>query len=212
MTKTKSKPAKANDNLNGVHMLRGADDFRPRIDTAWDIETQPLTPEGNGLSAETARVAAIGYFQPDECRYFIAYDDDESLILHQFWGAFLSAHAAGAKMLGFNIFGFDLPFLVRRSWHHGVPVPKNLFGFGGRSFNETFVDLMAAWKCGEWKTFISLDNLAQFLNVGGKNGSGEHFWKMWETDRDAAIDYLQNDVRLVIDCAVKMGLTSEKVA
>jgi hypothetical protein len=71
-------------------------------------------------------------------------------------------------MVGFHIFGFDLPFIVRCCWHHGVKVPSNATTYGWKSWNTTFIDLMVEWRCGEWKTFISLDNLARYLGVGSQ--------------------------------------------
>jgi hypothetical protein len=109
-------------------------------------------------------------------------------------------------LIGFNTQGFDLPFVIRRSWHHGITVPKTVMT-SGRYWSDTLVDLMIAWRCGGYKDFISLDNLAKFLNVGQKNGNGELFHVLWNQDRDAAVAYLTNDVRLCADCAAKMGFT-----
>ncbi len=179
--------------------------YRPTTSLGFDIETAPLHPDGGDTNAllnpQTARVCAIGYYEPANGRYLIAYDLDEAAMLRQFWDAFLSANGAGVKMIGFNIFGFDLPFIVRRCWHHGIRVPSNATTYGWKSWNTTFIDLMVEWKCGEWKTFISLDALARYLGVGQKVGSGERFFQLWEKDRKAAVAYLENDVRLAVLCA-----------
>jgi hypothetical protein len=147
---------------------------------------------------------------PSKGRCFISYDPVESSMLSQFWETYMSVNKYGSKMIGFNCFNFDLPFLVRRSWHHGVCVPKSAANSGRYwSWSDTFVDLMQAWKCGSYKEYISLDKLSRFLDVGGKTGSGELFYKLWEKDRPAAIEYLCNDVRITHGCAVKMGFTAE---
>lgn len=187
-------------------VISGAIEFLPLTDTAFDIETGPhgKGEDGSLLDPQAARVAAIGYFEPAKRRYLIAYDIDEAAMLRQFWRVFDSLHGRGAKLLGFNIHGFDLPFLIRRSWHHGVLVPRTIMS-SGRYWADTLVDLMTAWKCGGYKDFISLDNLAKFLGVGAKNGNGERFHALWNQDQQAAIDYLANDVKLVIDCGLKMG-------
>jgi hypothetical protein len=178
---------------------------------AWDIETGPLEAnheDGALLNPETARVAAIGYHEPTHGRYVIAYDKDESAVLRQFWDLFRTSNAAGFKMIGFNIFGFDLPFLIRRSWFHSVAVPKNIMSSGGRYWCDTFVDLMVQWRCGSYREFIGLDALSRFLGVGAKNGNGELFYRLWDTDRKAAISYLRNDVEITFRCAEKMGFGS----
>lgn len=203
----KSKPVPVANALSSASVVGGDEPYHPTTDTAFDIETAPLTSDGDSLlSAETARVAAIGYYESASNKVVIAYDQDEAAMLRQFWAAFCSLQANGARLLGFNSQGFDLPFLIRRSWHHGVPVPRTLMSSGGRYWCETIVDLMILWRCGSYKDFISLDKFAKFLGVGQKNGCGELFYLAWQKDRQAAIDYLTNDVRLVIDCARQMNL------
>lgn len=195
---------------NSATVMSSETAYRPTTTVGFDIETAPLQADGGDsnalLNPQTARVCAIGYYEPSLSRYLIAYDQDEAGMLRQFWDAFLSANGAGAKMIGFNIFSFDLPFMVRRSWHHGVKVPANATTYGWKSWSPTFIDLMHEWRCGEWKTFISLDALSRYLGVGQKVGEGERFFQLWEKDRKAAVAYLENDVRLAILCAQKMSM------
>jgi hypothetical protein len=195
---------------SSAHVMNGPDNiFLPTTDISVDIETEPEGRDGSGLDALHGRVTCIGYGEIAKHRYFICYDRDEAAMLRQFWRIYHSVHSAGAKLIGFNIHGFDLPFLIRRSWRHGVAVPKSVNGV--RYWPDTLVDLMIAWRCGSYKDFISLDNLAKFLDVGAKNGSGEMFYRLWETDRDAAIEYLVNDVELAAKCAAKMGFTQPPI-
>jgi hypothetical protein len=203
--------AKNNKTTNTKAATVIAADFalRPTADITFDIETAPLKIDAEAAALRdplTSRVAAIGYYEPHEARYLIAYDEDEGGMLRQFWECFLCAQAAGIKMVGFNSFAFDLPFIVRRSWGNGVRVPSNIMTYGGRYWNECFIDLMQAWKCGEWKCFISLDALSRFLGVGQKIGDGIFFHQMWVTNRDEAIAYLSNDVLITALCGQKMGL------
>lgn len=203
----RAKPLSIVSTLSSASVVAGDEPYRPTTDTAFDIETAPLSSDSDSLlSAETARVAAIGYYEAASNKVVIAYDQDEAAMLRQFWAVFCSVQTSGAKLLGFNIQGFDLPFLIRRSWHHGVSVPKTLMSSGGRYWCDTLVDLMILWRCGSYKDFISLDAFAKFLGVGQKTGSGEFFYLQWQKDRQAAIDYLTNDVRLVIDAARQMNL------
>jgi|GEM_PF-6108009 DNA polymerase elongation subunit (family B) len=206
-TKTKQKPTKAN-NLAACTILGASDFYLPISHTAIDIETGPLLggTADDLLDAKSARVVAIGYYEPEKDRYLIAYDDDEAAMLRQFWEAFNSLHTSKAKMIGFNVCGFDLPFMMRRSWFHSVAVPKTLM-VGGRYWCDTIVDVMNLWKCGGYKDYISLDALSKYLGVGAKNGNGQHFYALWKVDREKAIAYLVNDVKLAMDCSIKMGFT-----
>ncbi len=212
MTAT-SRKTRSNQPANFIataSVVRGDDELHFGGDVAYDIETGPIAADaedGSLLSPETARVAAIGYLDAAKQRCIICYDPDEPAMLRQFWDVFKTQQSAGLKLIGFNSAGFDLPFIVKRSWHHGLVIPKNITGYGGR-WCETFVDLMVLWRCGSYKDYISLDALARFLGVGEKTGSGERFYKLWETDRKAAVDYLVNDVRITAGCAKKMGVLS----
>jgi DNA polymerase elongation subunit (family B) len=196
---------------NSASVVQGMIPLSFTSSVAFDIETAPAQADlddSSLLDAQSARVAAIGYFVPATGRYFISYDKDEAAMLRQFWNAYQTISNAGSKMIGFNIFGFDLPFIIRRSWGHGVSMPRNVMTSSGRYWSDTFIDLMQSWKCGSYKDYISLDKLAKFLGCGGKNGSGELFYKLWSTDRAAAIDYLVNDVKITHACAQKMGMAN----
>jgi hypothetical protein len=188
--------------------IKGRHTFVPTSDVAIDIETGPVGSNADDslLDPLTSKVIAIGYYDKAENIFTLATPDlPEGELLRQFWRVFSEVHASGGKMLGFNIVGFDLPFLVRRSWHHGIPVPRTLMT-GGKYWSDTVVDLMAVWKFGGYRDFICLDALAKFLGVGAKNGNGAQFHQVWASDKKAALDYLKNDVQLVVECAQKMGL------
>ena len=46
------------------------------------------------------------------------------------------------------------------------------------------------------KAFVSLDKVAKFFGVGEKTGNGAQFWELYNTDKEAALAYLTNDVKL----------------
>jgi hypothetical protein len=104
--------------------------------------------------------------------------------------------------VGFNILGFDLPFLVRRSWALGIPVP--FWVFDGRYFNRRFSDVMQHWQLGNRQDHISLDKLARFLGLRGKSHEGKDFANLYANNQQQALDYLKNDLKLTADIALKM--------
>lgn len=162
------------------------------------------------LSPITGRVLAIGYYNPIGDKVAINGVDeagDEVKLLLAFWAKYATCRAASRSMLGFNIFGFDLPFLARRSWLLGVDLPTTLFDPSGRYFDRVFVDLMARWKCGNYSDNIKLAGLAKFFGVGDKPDgvSGADFARLWAEDREQAIAYLANDLRMTAACAARMG-------
>lgn len=149
------------------------------------------------LSPLTARVLCVGWLDGEK---FAAIEGDELAVLMGFWN--LNTHFDGRHFAGHNILGFDLPFIVRRSWARGIRVPAT--AFDGRRFALRFVDTMQLWGCGVYGERVSLDNLSKHLGTGAKNGSGKDFAALYASDRSAALAYLENDVRLAAQAIRQM--------
>lgn len=122
--------------------------------------------------------------------------DTEKQLLAMFWGWFRGFELATTQFIGFNIFHFDLPFLIKRSWGHGIQVPLGLRK--GRYWSDVFVDLMDIWTMGDRSPEArpSLGEICQHLGLGQKSGNGADFARLWATDRPRAIEYLKNDLQL----------------
>lgn len=181
------------------------------------------------LAAETGQVLAIGFASheqiaakqacsaenPSSICDLILIDhagqdakQGEAGLLQRFWGRYSKCVAVGATMIGFNSHGFDLPFLMRRSWLLGVSVPTGVLD-KGRYWNPILVDLLAIWKCGQMggaNGSISLNRLALALGLEGKIGNGADFARLWAEDRIAAIDYARRDILITHAVATAMGV------
>lgn len=150
--------------------------------------------EKAALSAVTGRIVAIGCRQ-DGCSAILG-DDGEPNQIKAFWHILEDAVREKRAIVGWNINAFDLPFLARRSWRHGIEVPSGLFTGRGYPHPDLFVDLVLEWQCGDKQERISLGNIAKFLGIGEKNGDGKDFSKLWATERSLAVQYLENDLLL----------------
>lgn len=161
------------------------------------------------LRPETGRVIAIGTIDSDGKEILIHLNEvgSEDKVLSSFWDAFKkSQETTGAVWAGWNIFGFDLPFLILRSRILGVPVPPNLRN--GRYFdNRKFIDLMDEWILGRMRGEVkaSLGYVAQALGVGEKSGSGKDFAATYATNTAAALEYLSHDLTLTKAVGTKLG-------
>ncbi len=122
---------------------------------------------------------------------------DEVVHLEWFW-AMYEQHQL-QSFCGFNIFNFDLPFLIRRSWKLGVKIPTGVRE--GRYWGRFFIDLMDVWTLGNREQRASLDAVSKHLGLGGKTGNGADFAKLYATDQAAALAYLKNDLELTAKVA-----------
>lgn len=184
------------------------------------------------LNAGTGRVLAIGYRQnneskpvridglkgnspnvtlnfPAEIELYLL--ESEGAILQAFWEVVGNLwelnpdpNKPGGYAVGHNIHGFDLPFLVQRSWINNVPIDPSIKGDYGWARN--MLDTMKYWTSGNRNKFVKLDELASYFGIEGKSGSGADFHLLWEHDRSAAIAYLAQDLEVTWQVASRMGL------
>jgi len=163
------------------------------------------------LDATTGRVVAIGFYRADlmDSPDIIDCDQDEAEGLMQWWDMVGDALLDSLPLVGFNVCHFDLPFLVRRSWLLGVPIPTGLRK--GRYWSDLIVDLMQVWGF-HGRDLIGLDKLAKAFGLDGKvteaGGvavSGAAFAEVWRSNRKTAEAYLHQDVMLCVRLAERIG-------
>ena len=157
------------------------------------------------LDPVTGQVLAIGYLRGETGVIDHVAAGGEARLLENFWGTWWdSAKRNSAPMIGFNIHGFDLPFLVRRSWLLNVEVPGDVLP-DGRYWSRLFVDLMVKWNFGQ-RAFVKLDRVAAYFGGPRKSGSGADFARLYLEDQVAALKYLEQDLRVTADVARRMGV------
>ena len=156
------------------------------------------------LDPLTGRVVAVGLLYPDSGEFHVIGHEDEAATLREFWDVCRGEQGRIHQLVGFNTHLFDLPFLIRRSWRHRVPVP---FGIRrGRYWADEMLDLRDGWQLGDRQARGSLDAIAKHLGVGAKNGRGADFARLWQGDRGQAVEYLRNDVQLTAKVAEVLGV------
>lgn len=157
------------------------------------------------LSATTGRILVIGVYNGEEV---VIGSEDELTTLQEFWKLYVKSRDAGQKLIGVNIHDFDLPFIVRRSWMHGISVPTDVVK-DYRWFHPLFVDLRKVWLLGQQTTSVKSDfnTLAVAFGNSRKNGDGSQFAELWRTDRPKAVEYLTNDLKLPYAWAERMGVS-----
>lgn len=174
------------------------------------------------LSAATGRVVAIGCWSATTKNVVVIGEPKlhsdpwptEEDILDDWWRLFLNMVKQGRPLVGANIFGFDLPFLVRRSWVLGVDVPSGVRN--GRYWSGKFIDIRDEWLLGQrWGDCeSSLDHMARVLGVGSKSAAegcdGATFARLWLSgdpeQRAKARAYLVNDLEMTRQVAERLGI------
>lgn len=159
--------------------------------------------EAGALSPITGRVLAIGYRFPNSTSNFEIHSDvlGEAFVLSGLLNVLADEGrftASQPRLIGWNVKGFDIPFLIKRGWKHGIKFPKWLTAKPSWSEAPAVLDLMEEFKAGDWKApYTSLDVAARFLGLEGKLGSGKDFAALYRSDKAAALAYLRRDVELL---------------
>jgi len=208
--------------LRAMFVLKTLDEFATSCDKRWKPDTIAdkydeycatafdKFAERAALSPATGRVVAIGYGDGlTTAAQYIGDDIDEADVLHDFWHAYQENQG---QWVGHNIYDFDLPFLVRRSWVSGVKIPIGVYTHScGRTYwSDRFVDTMKLWGLGVYQERISLDNLCRILGGPLKpdDCTGADFARMLlsgdEAERNAALNYLINDIEMTAFVAKRL--------
>ena len=187
-----------------------ADKYKEYRKTEWQTFVDKAA-----LSPVTGRVLLIGVIK--DGRFVGICDDNEANSLGLFWTKVDEWLGNKLPVIGHNSNSFDLPFLVRRSWLLGVDVPLEIRQ--GRYWHPLFRDTMEFWNCGA-REYVSLNSLGEAFGVGQKTEGihGRDFSKLWfgempaeqwgnpSEQRTKALEYSEQDVRLTVAVAAKMGM------
>lgn len=157
--------------------------------------------ESAALDAHRGEIIAIGLKRGQGIMPLMFHGQPEAEMLRDL-RSFATAES-DSIVVGHYILGFDIPYLCRRMWRHGIQPPRQWLDCTAWKAHWAF-DTAQVWTCGNREQKISLDNLAWHLGYGRKTGNGADFAKLYETDREAALDYLRNDLKLTEQCYLKM--------
>lgn len=169
------------------------------------------------LDSDYGQISAIGiYFAETGSYHIIDAENKEKECLIEFWSICESTIGKGYKAFGWNIEGFDLPFLMGRSRLLGINYDSRYLQ-NYRFFHESFVDLHKVWTFGQYGKFCKLEKAAKALKFKQPElpVSGATFWENWagsEEERENAKKYLINDLDMTFAVAkATHGLTEPKI-
>jgi hypothetical protein len=158
------------------------------------------------LSPLTGQVAAIGIIGPEPDERAVMIDSNETELIKTFFTIFAESIRSPrlSHWIGFCIETFDLPFIIRRAWRLGVPIPAGLST--ARYISHHFTDLAASWRLSDFRGPVpSLAELANFFGLPTKTGKGADFAELLRYDHAAAREYLTTDLVITWQLAERLG-------
>jgi len=169
-----------------------------------------------GILAEFGKVICIstGYFINDKDNELVLrvksiYGDDEKLLLESFKDLMdkMYKHNKHFEFAGHNIREFDIPYLCRRILINELQLPAPLQIHGAKPWEVKMVDTLQWWKFGDYKNYISLNLLANVLNVPTSktdmDGSMVQHVYYKENNLPRIVEYCQRDVVVVANVILR---------
>ncbi len=154
------------------------------------------------LYAEFAAVCCItvGRVKDGKFQMTSYYGADEKDILERFANDLAIVQAKSRQpltLVGHSIFGYDIPFLMRRYICHQIRIPECLDIANEKKWNINHIDIADLWKSTSWYS-ASLLNMCVCLGIESPksdisgNDVSEVFWK--EKNYDRIKTYCEKDV------------------
>jgi 3'-5' exonuclease len=158
-----------------------------------------------GIYAEFGKVVCIscgvitGHAEHRRLLIKSFFGDDEKPVLSEFCEMIRKWSADGPKyMCAHNGKEFDFPYLCRRLIVNNIPIPGLLQLAGKKPWEVPHLDTLELWKFGDYKSFTSLNLLAQTLGIPTSKDDidGSMVWEVYWKEKNLAriVTYCQKDV------------------
>lgn len=210
-------------------------DENPALDQYWQLKhkqlkssepenladiTEPseMYPRMAALYPEWGKIVciSIGQIKFDEMGDAVSfgaksfYNDDEAILLQDFNDTARKIMMKYPQMLwvGHNIKGFDLPYIIKRSLVHGLPVPKAFHLHKQKPWENCLLDTQDVWKFGGWNS-AKLGLISEILGVPSPKqdleGSmvSQVYWEGGNLERIK--DYCEMDIEATANIMLKMS-------
>lgn len=195
----------------------------PAMQQLWDKKAQFLKKETEtsemiykkaGIYAEFGKIICISVgiikkeMQRNIFRIKSFYGDEEKVLLSDFI-ALINTYfnKKESQLCAHNGKEFDFPYIARRVLINGLKLPSLLDISGKKPWEVCHLDTMELWKFGDYKSYTSLDLLANIFNIPtpkeGIDGSmiNDLYWR--EKNMEKIVQYCQKDVLTVAQLILK---------
>ena len=135
--------------------------------------------------------------------------EDEKDILEIFMQTMVRIFHANPKisLVGHNVKGFDLPFLIKRAIINGVSIPDKLQLQKMKPWENCLVDTNDIWKFGGWNG-ASLSLICDLLQIPSPKENmygGEVAEAFWNGRAEEIKDYCEDDVCATMNLMLKLS-------
>jgi hypothetical protein len=169
----------------------------------------------SALHAEFGRVVCVSFGKIKfvdgvPTAQIISYSgDDEVDILNKSFKLMTGLAKNGIKLVGHNIKRFDVPFLCKRAFIHGIEPATPLQIWDKKPWETSLTDTSELWSFGAWQEgFTSLDLLATVLGVDSPKDDikGDQVHEnFWAGNIVRIAEYCQKDVITLIQIALTLS-------
>ncbi|MBL7766232.1 MAG: ribonuclease H-like domain-containing protein [Chitinophagaceae bacterium] len=170
-----------------------------------------------GIYAEFGKIICIGlgYFIRNGADYQLKVKmlsgHDETEMLKEFSAICNKFFSYPERQFcGHNIREFDIPYICRRSFIRGVPLPEVLSDLQNKKpWENPMLDTLQYWKFGEYKNFTSVDLLSAVLDIESPKGDIDGsdvagvYWK--DNALDRIVSYCGRDVVTVAQVLMRLN-------
>jgi 3'-5' exonuclease len=168
-------------------------------------ETAKNLYEKAGIYSEFGKIICISvaFVSKNKLRIKSFYNDNEKILLSDFANLLNQFFSKPySRLCAHNGKEFDFPYICRRMLIHKITIPTILHVMGKKPWETSFLDTMEMWKFGDYKSYTSLDLLADLFNINSPkediDGSmvNHIYWE--EHDLERIKTYCQKDVLTVV--------------
>lgn len=159
-----------------------------------------------GLLPEYGRIVCLSYglYKPTDGKKILGHvaEEDELLTMKKIKQVFDKIGELGLVPCGYNIKGFDIPYVFKKLVSHGLTVPTLVNTFNKKPWDIQMLDLQDVWKSTSMNA-CTFDEFAYSLGVNSPKdemcGSevGDAYFK---GKLDDIVKYCNKDVNCCIEC------------
>ena len=197
---------------------RGAELFKLKIkkrklqnphDDRWQGSLDEVYKKNSTIVSEYGKIVCLsyGYYNNNNELKVGTLSGDEKDILTKSEEIFGQVARIGKIVAGYNIKGFDLPWLFKKMLEYGITPPSNVSTYNKKPWEITAIDFMEIWKSTSWE-YATFDEMAYSLNVPSPKESmdGSKVHGAYHNGQiDEIIKYCENDVIALTRVATKIA-------